>query len=260
MKRMRKKGTYLQQGSRCSAAQPPARPSAVLGLAACTTLCGLTSQFTETPGLGEGTPSPSRAGGLGRKARPADPSHGQGGLLPLSRPPHSLPVCARLSLCPMHSPQGQQPQPLTALEKGTPSRIEEGQARGPSMGKKKRWGEEQHVPGVSQELCDAPSLTPSPQPHPLPRTAHPRTTLSPLYTHTHMLLPHTPVPARTTPPFCSHRLPHLPLTGPHTLPALSCPFISPVHLSSSLPQPSMGRVSWHRPGRTGKRPVCARVP
>lgn len=58
-----------------------------------------------------------------------------------------------------------------------------------------------------------------------------------------------------------HLLPHLPLTRPPhpRSPALS--FLqAPVHLSSSLPQPSMVRVSWHRPGRTGKRPVCARTP
>ena len=194
MKRMRKKGTYLQHGSRCSAAWLPGPPTpATLGLAACTTLCGLTSQFTETPGLGEGAPSPSQAGGLGRKTRPADPSHGQGasshcpGLLT-----HSLRVCTSLSL-PMHSPQDQQPQPLTALEKGAPSRMEEGEARGPSSEKKKRGGGEHthtHARASSHNTPFGSHRHSSPSPPSPHRPPHPLSPLLPFhFPCTPLLLP-----------------------------------------------------------------------
>lgn len=167
MKRMRKKGTYLQQGSRCSAAQPPARPSAVLGLAACTTLCGLTSQFTETPGLGEGTPSPSRAGGLGRKARPADPSHGQGGLLPLSRPPHSLPACVHISLsAPCTHPKASSPSPSLPWKRVHPAGSRRDRPEVPVWGKKRGGGRNSTCRGSPRSSVmllhshPAPSLTP----------------------------------------------------------------------------------------------------
>ena len=56
--------------------------------------------------------------------------------------------------------------------------------RGPRSQFKIRWGG-QHLPGASKKLCEAPSPTLSPQPHPLstPTPSHPKgTALSPLHT------------------------------------------------------------------------------
>lgn len=166
---------------------------------------------------------------------------GGGGLLPHC-PSHLIhSPCVRMSLslsAPRTHPKTSSPQPLTALGKGTSSRVEEGEARGPSLGEKKGWGVEQYLLGASQELCEAPSLTLSLQPHPLPRTAHPSTTLSPLHTHT--LLPtrlcqlaqhplSVPTPSSPSPP------------SPHAAPtpSESCSFISPGPCSSFLlPSPA----------------------
>lgn len=167
---------------------------------------------------------------------------GGGGLLPHcpSHLTHSPCVRMSLSLSLPHAltPRPAAPSPSLPWERVHLAGLRRERPEVPVWGKKKGWGVEQYLLGASQELCEAPSLTLSLQPHPVPRTAHPSTTLSPLHTHT--LLPtrlcqlaqhplSVPTPSSTSPP------------SPHAAPtpSESCSFISPGPCSSFLlPSPA----------------------
>ena len=249
---------YLQQGSQClrglpscPSHPPPPRPSSpqVLVLVSCNIPCSVTSWVTKClvwgralkplpafPVLGVqrgmGGKQEDEARSLGTCNSEAHRLAGDG-----ERPFHTalatplVPSCERVSL-----PQARslpQPQPLTGWETGACSRAEQRAASGPGTYKG-----EQHLLGASQELCEAPSLTLSPQPHP--------------HSSPHRLLfPCTPF--LFSAPLLS---PYPPFSFPVLWPPYTpCPPATAAPLSSSLLQPSVGRVLWHRSGRAGKGPV-----
>ena len=229
---------YLQQGSQClrglpscPSHPPPPRPSSpqVLVLVSCNIPCSVTSWVTKClvwgralkplpafPVLGVqrgmGGKQEDEARSLGTCNSEAHRLAGDG-----ERPFHTalatplVPSCERVSL-----PQARslpQPQPLTGWETGVCSRAEQRAASGPGTYKG-----EQHLLGASQELCEAPSLTLSPQPHPhsSPHISLKRTTLSP---HTGCSS-HAPLFSSQLRSCLLTHPSRSPSCGPHTLPVL----------------------------------------